>query len=529
MPTQSNNLRVLGRVRLSRATEESTSVERQREQIQHWASINGHEIIGWADDLDVSGSVDPFDTPGLGPWLTDGQLQRWDILAAWKLDRISRQAIPMGKLFGWLQDHGKTLVCTADSIDLSTPMGRLIAYVIATIAEGELEAIRERTSGSQHKIRQLGRWHGGKPPYGLRAVQRPEGGYELRIDPVAAAVVERIADQLLGGTPVGQIADQLNQEGIPTPTDHYRQSVGKVGKPTRWATSAVRSLLRNPALVGQRTHIDHAKGCTSDGGAWCKRNCPPAETVRGDDGLPIRFSESVLPDARWNQVQQRLDQIAGQRRSPRQSGASALSGLTFCLEQTPDGGICGSTLHHSRVSGRSGTYPYYKCPKTVARAVAPGLRCPGAAIPADYLEEIMAERFLEAVGDLRVIERVWVDGDGRDEQLQAALTAVEELAKAAGRAKSVAARERLQAQLSRLDEQIAELESLPSRQAGWEYRETSATYADTWEAADTGERRELLRRSGIRLGARRVMGTNAYEFKLDVPADITRRFNPAGG
>lgn len=432
----------------------------------------------------------------------------------------------MGRLFGWLQDHRKTLVCTADSIDLSTPMGRLIAYVIATIAEGELEAIRERTAGSQHKIRQLGRWHGGKPPYGLQAVKRPEGGYELQVDPEAAEVVERITDQLLSGTPVGQIADQLNRDGIPTPTDHYRRLVGKPGKPTRWATTAVRSLLRNPALIGQRTHIPHLRGCTSDGGAWCKRNCPPAETIRGDDGLPIRFSEQVLPDARWNQVQQRLDEIATRRRSPRQSGASALSGLVFCLEPTPDGGICGATLHHSCVTGRSGTYPYYKCPKTVARIASPNPRCTGAGIPADFLEHVAEERFLEGVGGLRVVERVWIDGDDRDERLQTALIAVEELAKAAGRAKSVSARERLQQQISRLDEQIAELEVLPSRKAGWEYRETADTYADTWKAADTGERRELLRRSGIRIGARRTMGTDSYEFQLDVPEDLARRFNP---
>ncbi len=52
-------MRVLGRIRLSRMTEESTSAARQREIIEMWAKSNDHEIVGWAEDIDVSGSVDP--------------------------------------------------------------------------------------------------------------------------------------------------------------------------------------------------------------------------------------------------------------------------------------------------------------------------------------------------------------------------------------------------------------------------------------------------------------------------------------
>ena len=46
---------VLGRIRLSRATDESTSPERQREVMDSWAKSNDHEVVGWAEDLDVSG------------------------------------------------------------------------------------------------------------------------------------------------------------------------------------------------------------------------------------------------------------------------------------------------------------------------------------------------------------------------------------------------------------------------------------------------------------------------------------------
>ncbi len=64
-------LRVLGRIRLSRdADETGTSVERQREAIEQWSAMHGHTVIAWAVDSGVSGSVDPFETPEMGPWLT---------------------------------------------------------------------------------------------------------------------------------------------------------------------------------------------------------------------------------------------------------------------------------------------------------------------------------------------------------------------------------------------------------------------------------------------------------------------------
>ena len=123
-------MRVLGRVRLSRASDESTSIERQREIIEDWANANEHEVVGWADDPNTSGSVDPFDTVGLGPWLIGPKLYDWDILCAWKLDRLARRAVPLHRLFGLCQDHDKTLVCVADNIDLSTWVGRMIAALL---------------------------------------------------------------------------------------------------------------------------------------------------------------------------------------------------------------------------------------------------------------------------------------------------------------------------------------------------------------------------------------------------------------
>ena len=59
---------------------------------------------GWASDIDVSGAVDPFETRQLGQWLGH-RAPEWDILCAWKLDRLGRNAIQLNRLFGWCGEH----------------------------------------------------------------------------------------------------------------------------------------------------------------------------------------------------------------------------------------------------------------------------------------------------------------------------------------------------------------------------------------------------------------------------------------
>ncbi|MBW0015209.1 recombinase family protein, partial [Mycobacterium sp.] len=79
-------MRFLARIRLSVFSDESTSVERQREIITRWSQLHGHTIVGWAEDIDVSGKLSPFDTPQFGDWLKN-RYPGFDGVVAWKLDR----------------------------------------------------------------------------------------------------------------------------------------------------------------------------------------------------------------------------------------------------------------------------------------------------------------------------------------------------------------------------------------------------------------------------------------------------------
>ena len=112
--------------------------------------MNDHTVVGWASRyLDISGSVDPFETPGFRG-LAQQQSTEFEAIACWKLDRLSRNTINLNKLFGWCLEHDKTVVSCSESIDLSTPSwSSLLANVIGFLTEGELESIRDRARSSE--------------------------------------------------------------------------------------------------------------------------------------------------------------------------------------------------------------------------------------------------------------------------------------------------------------------------------------------------------------------------------------------
>lgn len=482
-------MRVLGRLRLSRSTDESTSIERQREIIEQWASAHDHTVVGWAEDVDVSGSIDPFETAQFGDWL-GRRAPEWDIVCAWKLDRLGRNAIQLNKLFGWSAEHDKIIVSCSENFDLSTWVGRLVANVIAGVAEGELEAIRERQLSSRRKLRTSARWAGGKPPLGYTAVKLPNGGWTLEIDPEAAKLVRRIVDDVIDGKGVTRIAAELNQEGVLTPRDYYAsRRPGASGPHTgQWKSTPIRNLLRNPALRG---HVHH-KG----------------ETVRDDTGMPVVLAEPLVSLDEWDLIQAALDHNQQARGWTVQT--SPLAGVAVCYE-------CGKNLHHTRYVVKGKLYRAYRCANDDT-----------TGIPAETMEALAEEAFLSELGDTPVRERVWVPGSTQPVELREAVTAYEELTKTAGRAQSKTAKDRLQAQLDALDARIAELESAQQQDARWEYQLSGGTYGSQWGMADTDGRRELLRRSGITI-AMSITGVTGYrspsnqgiqKFEIRIPEQI---------
>lgn len=89
-------------------------------------------------------------------------LRAGDVLIIWKLDRLGRSLRHLVELVNDLLGRGIGLQSINDPIDTTTPHGRLVFNIFASLAEFERDIIRERTQAGLNAARARGR-QGGRP------------------------------------------------------------------------------------------------------------------------------------------------------------------------------------------------------------------------------------------------------------------------------------------------------------------------------------------------------------------------------
>lgn len=100
------------------------------------------------------------------------QLRPGDVVTVTKYDRLSRSLQDLLAIVAAIQETGAGFRSLAEDIDTTTPAGRLVFHVFASIAQFERERISERTREGLAAARKAGRI-GGRPP-ALSAQQQAE-------------------------------------------------------------------------------------------------------------------------------------------------------------------------------------------------------------------------------------------------------------------------------------------------------------------------------------------------------------------
>lgn len=99
-------------------------------------------------------------------------LRKGDVLVVWKLDRLARSLKDLVEIISNLESRGVGFRSLTESIDTTSPSGKLIFHIFGALAEFEHSLIRERTLAGLASARARGRIGGRKPSMSQQDVRK---------------------------------------------------------------------------------------------------------------------------------------------------------------------------------------------------------------------------------------------------------------------------------------------------------------------------------------------------------------------
>src|SRR6516225_9161959 len=159
-----------------RVSTDKQTIENQLRELHQIAERRGWDIVQEYRDAGISGAKAREDRPGLDKMLQDAQRRRFDVVMAWAIDRLGRSLIDLLGTIQALEGCGVDLYLDQQSIDTTTPAGKLMFQITGAFAEFEHSIIRQRVRAGLK-----------------RAI---ESGKQLGRPKIASAVEKRIQAQL---------------------------------------------------------------------------------------------------------------------------------------------------------------------------------------------------------------------------------------------------------------------------------------------------------------------------------------------
>ena len=170
------------------------------------------------------------------------------------------------------------------------------------------------------------------------------------VDEPAASVVRRIFTMRSQGISPRHIADTLNEEKIPIPSDYYYAKIGKPN-PRRtshlWSAEAIRQLVNNPTYLG---HLVQMKTTTVSYKNHKTVKKDPSEWV-----IVYNTHEPLVSQEIWDKCRE-VEASVSQGKRNKDGYVAALSGLMFCAD-------CGEKMRlgwNNTRHQRGGPREYYR-------------------------------------------------------------------------------------------------------------------------------------------------------------------------
>ena len=410
---------------------DGTSLETQEAQGRAHARAAGWDVITVVRET-ASGYT--LDRPGLTRVREMMRSRAVDAVLAHAVDRLSRDQTHIGLLLYEAQDSGVRLEFVTERLE-DTAEGRFLLAARAFIAEIERAKIQERTLRGK-----AARARAGKLPQGtgrgIYGYRYHPGTGRREVDPVQAAVVQRIFTRFCAGASVNGLTAELNREGI------LAFSGGA------WFPLTVRRILQNETYTGltlyRRTTVERLPHRKGKGGRPVRRVVvrEEAEWIEVPDATP-----AIIDRGLWQRTQELLADPPHRARRGHPIYPYPLSGHVRCA-------ACRTPLAGSALSGGPGRHRirYYGCRNR--NLPDRSARCPSRYVRADEIEARLVSALRRALADPAQIISAYNHLQSDAAHLHAAMGAIEA---ARQRVEEAQAQIRRLARLARLsdDEDVA--------------------------------------------------------------------------
>src|SRR5689334_18996705 len=131
------------------------TTETQTVALREYAAHRGFQIIEEYRDEGISGSKDS--RPALDKLMRDARARRFDVVIVARFDRFARSVSHLLRALEEFNHVGVDFVSLSESIDTSTPVGRMIFTVLGAVAELERNLIKERVQMGISRARKQGK------------------------------------------------------------------------------------------------------------------------------------------------------------------------------------------------------------------------------------------------------------------------------------------------------------------------------------------------------------------------------------
>ena len=217
---------------------EGFSLPEQKERLESFCKFKGYEIIDYYQDAGISAKTGNH-RPEFERLKDDIKTKKINTIVALKLDRITRSIYDWENLMTFLDENDAYLDCVNDEINTTTANGKMVARLLMSVSQNEIERTSERT-----KIGLAGAIKSGHIPHVAPLGYKHEDK-RLVIDYSTKDVVVRIFDLYYNGYSYQKISNLFNEEKV-------------LGK-DNWRDSTIVTILENEIYKGDFVHGKRTK------------------------------------------------------------------------------------------------------------------------------------------------------------------------------------------------------------------------------------------------------------------------------